>query len=60
MYGDPGSPAKLADGGGKRSEVEGRKISFWLDSEQVEVEGSTLTVDGVSGGMDGIIRQAVK
>ena len=60
MYGDPGRPAMLADGGRRRSEVAGRKISFWLDSEQVEVEGSTLTVDGVSGGMDGFIRQAVK
>ena len=60
MYGEPGCPAKLADGGGRRSEVEGRKISFWLDSEQVEVEGSTLTIDGFSGGMDGFIKQAVR
>ncbi len=60
MYGEPGKPAKLADDGRRHSDVEGRKISFWLDSEQVEVEGSTLTVDGVSGGMDDFIGQAVK
>jgi hypothetical protein len=60
MYGEPGKPAKLADGGRRHSEVEGRKISFWLDSEQVEVEGSMLTVDGLSGGMDDFIGQAVK
>ncbi len=61
MYGDGGAPARLADNGSRRSEVEGRKISFWLDSEQVEVEGSTLTVDGnVSGGMDSLMKQAVK
>ena len=60
MYGEPGKPAKLADDGRRHSDVEGRKISFWLDSEQVEVEGSTLTDDGVSGGMDDFIGQAVK
>lgn len=60
MYGEPGQPAKLAEGGRRYSEVEGRKISFWLDSDQVEVEGSKLTVDGFSGGMNDFIEQAVK
>jgi len=60
MYGGPDSPAKLVDGGHRRSEIEGRTISFWLDSEQVEVEGSTLTIEGgVSGGIDSFIGQAV-
>lgn len=47
LYGDEknGIPAKLADNGKRKSEVVGRKIVFWIDSEQVEVEGSTVTVD---------------
>ena len=61
MFGEEGNPAKLVDAGSRRSEIEGRKITFWLDSEQVEVEGSTLTVEGgVSGDMDDFMRQAVK
>ena len=60
MYGSPDSPAKLVDGGHRRNEIEGRTISFWLDSEQIEVEGSTLTIEGgVSGGIDGFMKQAV-
>ena len=60
MYGAPDSPAKLVDGGHRRNEIEGRTITFWLDSEQVEVEGSTLTIEGgVSGGIDGFMKQAV-
>jgi len=55
MYGDgDGTTARLADNGRRRSEVEGRKITFWIDSEQVEVEGSTVTLDaGSLGGKDG-------
>ena len=55
MYGDDkGKTAKLVDEGKRRSEVEGRKITFWIDSEQVEVEGSTVTLDaGGFGGKDG-------
>ena len=61
MFGEEGNPAKLVDAGSRRSEIEGRKITFWLDSEQVEVEGSTLTVEGgVSGDMDDFMRQAVE
>ncbi len=46
MYSDEGVPARLVEETHKRDEVEGRRITFWLDSEQVEVEGSTITVDG--------------
>lgn len=55
MYGDAsGVRARLADYGKRKSEVEGRKITFWIDSEQVEVEGSTVTLDaGGLGGKDG-------
>lgn len=55
MYGDGKEvTAKLVDSGKRKSEVEGRKITFWIDSEQVEVEGSTVTLDaGGFGGKDG-------
>lgn len=55
MYGDTnGVRARLADHGKRKSEVEGRKITFWIDSEQVEVEGSTVTLDaGGYSGKDG-------
>lgn len=55
MYGDSnGVRAKLADYGKRKSEVEGRKITFWIDSEQVEVEGSTVTLDASGyGGKEG-------
>lgn len=51
LYGDAkkGVMARLIDAGKRRSEVEGRKITYWIDTEQVEVEGSTVTVD--AGGM---------
>ena len=52
LYGDPktGVMAVLRDEGKRRSKVEGRKITFWVDTEQVEVDGSTVTVD--AGGLD--------
>ena len=55
MYGDGAETvARLTDNGKRKSEVEGRKITFWIDSEQVEVEGSTITLDaGSLGGKDG-------
>lgn len=55
MYGDGQDVmAKLVDDGKRRSEVVGRKITFWIDSEQVEVEGSTVTLDaGGIGGKEG-------
>lgn len=51
MYGDGEVKAKLADNGKRKSELEGRKITFWIDSEQVEVEGSAVTLD--AGGFNG-------
>ncbi len=46
MYGaDGGANARLVDSGKRKSELGGRKITFWIDSEQVEVEGSTVTID---------------
>ncbi len=52
LYGDAktGVTARLRDDGRRKSEVEGRKITFWIDTEQVEVEGSTVTVD--ASGLD--------
>ncbi len=52
LYGDPktGVMAVLRDEGKRKSMVEGRKITFWVDTEQVEVEGSTVTVD--AGNLD--------
>jgi cytosine/adenosine deaminase-related metal-dependent hydrolase len=46
--------AVLEDNGKRRSRVEGRRITFWIDTEQVEVEGSTVTLDaGGFGGSEG-------
>lgn len=56
MYGDPEKNllAVLEDNGKRRSRVEGRRITFWIDTEQVEVEGSTVTLDaGGFGGREG-------
>ncbi len=56
LYADAerGIPARLVDAGKRQSELEGRKISYWIDTEQVEVEGSTVTVDaGGFGGKQG-------
>lgn len=51
LYGDEskGILAKLNDNGKRKSQVEGRKITFWIDTEQVEVDGSTITVDVGNG-----------
>ncbi len=47
--------ARLEDNGKRHSSVEGRKITFWIDTEQVEVEKSTVTVDaGGAGGKDSL------
>ena len=44
---EDGTPARLVelDGKGERNRLEGDKISFWIDSEQVEVENSRITVE---------------
>ena len=46
MYGDDTTNAKLADPSQRGGMVEGKKISFWLDAEQVSVEGSTVNLPG--------------
>jgi hypothetical protein len=46
MYSSDEKMAKLIDSGKNKSEVQGRKITFWTNSEHVEVEGSTVTIDG--------------
>ena len=46
MFGDgKGTLARLVERGDDASEVEGGRIRFWLDAEQVEVEDSRLTTE---------------
>lgn len=46
MYGDDkGRNASLEDYSKRRSKVEGARITFWLDNEQVEIVDSTVTID---------------
>lgn len=45
MYGTDGAPAKLADGGERKGTVEGDMITFWIDSEEVEVVNSVVTME---------------
>lgn len=46
LYGDgPQSPASLVDATRRRSAIEGTRIVFWLDSEQVEISDSRLSID---------------
>lgn len=57
LYGDEkkGVVARLEDNGRRRSSVAGSKITFWIDSEQVEVEKSVVEVDaGGVGSKDGL------
>lgn len=45
MFGDDkGGVAKLVERGEGRRELEGRRIRFWLDTEQVEVDQPRITV----------------
>ncbi len=48
MYGEEGAPASLYQGGKKGSTVRGERITFWLNSEQVEIEKPVVTVPGGS------------
>ena len=54
MYSSDQIIAELREEGNKGSEVKGEKITFWLDSEQVEVENPVITVPGGFGGKGGI------
>ena len=46
MYGDETSNAKLEDPSQRGGVAEGKKITFWLDAEQVSVEGSAVRLPG--------------
>ena len=48
MYGADNEPASLYQGGKRGSTVKGERITFWLNSEQVEIEKPVVTVPGGS------------
>ena len=49
MYGEEGAPARLYQGGKKGGNtVMGERITFWLNSEQVEIEKPVVTIPGGS------------
>ena len=50
MYSSDEITAELREEGKKGSDVKGEKITFWLDSEQVEVENPVITMPGGFGG----------
>jgi len=56
MYSSDDITASLREEGKKGSEVKGEKITFWIDSEQVEVENPVITMPGGfgGGGKDGL------
>lgn len=45
MYGSADSVARLVEGGGKRNDVIGSKITFWIDAEQVEVIAPEISLE---------------
>lgn len=47
--GGKGGRARLVDCGDRPGELEGDKIKFWLDAEQVEVENPRITTRGKEG-----------
>ena len=50
MFGDGERPARLVDGGESAGALEGGRIRFWLDTEQVEVVESSVSVKRGEGG----------
>ena len=54
MYSSDEIIAELREEGKKGSEVKGEKITFWIDSEQVEVENPVITMPGGFGGKDSL------
>ena len=54
MYGEEagGRPAMLSDGAkkGQASTVQGKRITYWLDTGAATVEGSVIDVPGMKGG----------
>ena len=54
MFGDgSGTFARLAERGPDGKQLEGKRIRFWLDSEQAEVEEPRITI-GSAGGKGGL------
>ena len=50
MFGDgKGALARLVDGGEDASVLEGERIKFWVDAEQVEVDCSRISVEQRKG-----------
>ena len=50
MFGDgQGTLARLVDDGADASVLEGERIKFWVDAEQVEVDRSRISVDQGKG-----------
>lgn len=45
MYGEEGRPARLEERSGDRSAVAGSKITFWIDTEQVEVIAPVISLE---------------
>lgn len=54
MYSSDEITAELCEEGKKGSNVKGEKITFWLDSEQVEVENPIITMPGGIGGQGSV------
>ena len=48
MYGDENSYARLEDPSQRGGVAEGKKITFWLDAEQVSVEESAVRLPGAA------------
>lgn len=55
LFGDEktGTLARLEDESKRKGSVSGRRITFWTDSQQVDVEGSVLTFDASGVDKDG-------
>ncbi len=51
MYSNDEIKAKLCEGGKKGSTVVGERITFWINSEQVEVDNPVISMPG--GAMKG-------
>ena len=53
MFGDGTNVvARLVERGEDAAALEGTRIRFWLDSEQIEVEDSRISTEQKGGGMD--------
>jgi lipopolysaccharide transport protein LptA len=54
MYSSDEITAELREEGKKGSDVRGERITFWLDSEQVEVDNPIITMPGGIGGQGSV------